>query len=198
MENRLQLKPNLSFQPRPGICIWFTGLSGAGKTTTAECLTEWLENQGRTVTLLDGDKVRLHLSKGLGFSKEDGDTNLRLIGFVAAEIVRHGGIVICATVSPYVATRQEIREMVSNGSFIEVFVNTPLEVCEGRDPKGLYAKARRKEISGFTGIDDPYELPLNPEIVLETLISIPEENAFLILDYLRQQGLWDSGNSSAF
>ncbi len=173
---------------KQGVCIWFTGLSGAGKSTTAEVLTVLLQEHGRHVTLLDGDVVRTHLSKGLGFSKEDRDTNIRRIGFVAAEIVRHGGTAICAAVSPYRATRNDVRNMVGQGHYVEVFVDTPLEVCEQRDVKGLYAKARRGEITGFTGIDDPYEPPQNPEIVLDTVNHTPEENAHLILDYLIEQG----------
>ena len=147
-----------------GFCIWFTGLSGAGKSTIADILAVLLMEQGRQVTLLDGDVVRTHLSKGLGFSKEDRDTNIRRIGFVASEIVRHQGVVICAAVSPYRATRNECRAAVGPDQFIEVFVDTPLEICEQRDTKGMYAKARRGEIHGFTGIDDPYEPPSNPEL----------------------------------
>ena len=171
---------------RQGVCIWFTGLSGAGKSTTAEVLIALLPEHGRQVTLLDGDVVRTHLSKGLGFSKEDRDTNIRRIGFVAAEIVRHGGTVICAAVSPYRATRNEVRSSMPD-HFVEVFVDTPLEVCEDRDTKGMYAKARRGEIQGFTGVDDPYEAPENPEIVLDTVDGQPEENARRIIDYLKEK-----------
>jgi sulfate adenylyltransferase len=174
---------------RQGACIWFTGLSGAGKSTTADVLTVLLLEHGRQVTVLDGDVVRTHLSKGLGFSKDDRDVNIRRIGYVAAEIVRHGGIVICAAVSPYRATRNDVRSMVAQGHFVEVFVDTPLEVCELRDVKGMYAKARRGEIKEFTGIDDPYEAPLNPELTLDTVGHIPEENARIILDYLIKGGL---------
>jgi sulfate adenylyltransferase len=143
---------------------------------------------GRQVTVLDGDVVRTHLSKGLGFSKEDRDTNIRRIGFVAAEIVRHGGTAVCAAVSPYRATRSDVRNMVGKDHFVEVFVDTPLEVCEQRDAKGLYAKARRGEIKGFTGIDDPYEPPHHAEIALDTVTHTPEENAHSILDHLIQRG----------
>jgi sulfate adenylyltransferase len=139
---------------------------------------------GRQVTVLDGDVVRTHLSKGLGFSKEDRDVNIRRIGFVAAEIVRHGGLAVCAAVSPYRATRDEVRNMVGTDHFIEVFVNTPLWVCEQRDVKGMYARARRGEIKDFTGIDDPYEPPTSPEIILDTVGHSAEENARTILDYL--------------
>ncbi|MCA9886761.1 MAG: bifunctional sulfate adenylyltransferase/adenylylsulfate kinase [Anaerolineae bacterium] len=172
---------------RQGACIWFTGLSGSGKSTTAEILISMLLEHGRQVTVLDGDVVRTHLSKGLGFSKEDRDTNIRRIGFVAGEIVRHGGVVICAAISPYRAVRDDIRSMIGEG-FMEVFVDTPLEVCEQRDTKGLYAKARRGEIKGFTGIDDPYEAPVNPEIHLTTVDVSPEENARLIIEHLVKEG----------
>jgi len=179
-----------SYPPRhkQGVCIWFTGLSGSGKSTTAEILTQQLMEHGRQVTLLDGDVVRTHLSKGLGFSKEDRDTNIRRIGFVAAEVVRHGGTAVCAAVSPYRATRGDVRRMTGDDQFIEVFVDTPLEVCEQRDHKGLYAKARRGEIKGFTGIDDPYEAPIHPEIRLDTVNHTAEENAKIILDYVIEQG----------
>jgi sulfate adenylyltransferase len=173
---------------RQGVCVWFTGLSGAGKSTTAEILTVLLLERGRHVTVLDGDVVRTHLSKGLGFSKEDRDTNIRRIGFVAAEIVRHGGVALCAAVSPYRVTRDEVRHMVGADHFIEVFVDTPLEVCERRDSKGVYAKARRGEITGFTGIDDPYEAPASPEITLDTVVTSPDGNARRVLDHLARQG----------
>ncbi len=171
-----------------GFCVWFTGLSGAGKSTIAEVLTVRLLEHGRQVTVLDGDVVRTHLSKGLGFSKEDRDTNIRRIGFVASEIVRHHGVAICAAVSPYRSTRNEVRSMVGNDRFILVFVDTPLEVCEQRDLKGMYAKARRGEIKAFTGINDPYEAPVSPEIRLTTTDYAPEENARRIVDYLLARG----------
>ena len=179
-----------TYPPRhkQGACIWFTGLSGAGKSTTAEVLTVLLQEHGRHVTVLDGDVVRTHLSKGLGFSKEDRDTNIRRIGFVASEIVRHGGTAVCAAVSPYRATRNDVRNMVGKGHYVEVFVDTPLEVCEQRDAKGLYAKARRGEIKGFTGIDDPYEAPRHAEIVLDTVNHTAEGNAHRILDCLIERG----------
>ena len=173
---------------RQGVCIWFTGLSGSGKSTTAEVLTHLLEQEGRQVTVLDGDVVRTHLSKGLGFSKADRDVNILRIGFVASEIVRHGGTVICAAVSPYRATRNEVRNMVGAEHFVEAFVDTPLEVCESRDAKGMYAMARRGEITGFTGIDDPYEPPENPELRLTTTDSGAEENAQRIVERLRMRG----------
>ena len=152
-----------------------------------EVLTVLLLEHGRQITLLDGDVVRTHLSKGLGFSK-DRDTNIRRIGFVAAEIVQHGGVAICAAVSPYRATRNDVRTLVGADHFVEVFVDTPLAVCEERDTKGMYAKARRGEIKDFTGIDDPYEAPEHPEITLTTVTQTPEDNARLILQNLLQRG----------
>ncbi len=173
---------------KQGVCIWFTGLSGSGKSTTAEILTSLLLERGRQVTLLDGDVVRTHLSKGLGFSREDRDTNIIRIGFVAGEIARHGGTVICAAISPYRATRNEARKMVGD-NFIEIFVDTPIEVCEQRDVKGLYARARRGQITGFTGVDDPYEEPVNPEITLDTVSNQPGINAHKIIEYMESCGL---------
>lgn len=174
---------------RQGLCVWLTGLSGAGKSTTAEVLTTLLLERGRQVTVLDGDVVRTHLSHGLGFSRADRDINIRRIGFVAAEIVRHGGVVIVAAVSPYAATRNDVRSMVGAEHFIEVFVDTPLGVCEQRDMKGMYAKARRGELKGLTGIDDPYEAPLNPEIALDAVSRTVEQNADRIVKYLLGRGL---------
>ena len=172
---------------RRGVCLWFTGLSGAGKSTTAECVVNLLLEKGRNVTVLDGDVVRTHLSKGLGFSKEDRDTNIRRIGYVASEIVRHGGMVVCAAISPYRATRENVRNMVGEG-FMEIHMATPLSYVEAHDVKGLYAKARRGEIKGFTGIDDPYEPPLNPEFVLTAEGTTPEDNARLVIDKLEELG----------
>jgi sulfate adenylyltransferase len=163
-------------------------LSAAGKSTTAEILTVLLQEFGRPVTLLDGDIVRNNLSRGLGFTKEDRDANIRRIGFVAAEIVKHHGAVVCAAVSPYRTTRNDVRALVSSERFIEVFVNTPLDECERRDSKGMYLKARRGEIKNFTGIDDPYEPPFQPEIELETANCTAEENARRIVSYLRERG----------
>jgi sulfate adenylyltransferase len=179
-----------SYPPRhrQGFCVWFTGLSGAGKSTTAEIVVSRLLEHGRQVTLLDGDVVRTHLSKGLGFSKEDRDANILRIGFVAAEIVRHGGAVVCAAVSPYRATRDQVRSMVGADRFVEVFVDTPLGVCESRDKKGMYAQARRGVIRNFTGIDDPYEEPLAPEVKIETTATSAETNASSIVDELRLKG----------
>lgn len=173
---------------RKGVCIWFTGLSGSGKSTTAEMLSWLLLEHSRRITVLDGDIVRTHLSKGLGFSKEDRDTNVRRIGYVASELVRLGGVVICAVVSPYLAARNDVRDMVGQDQFVEVFVDTPLDVCEARDVKSIYAKVRSGAISGVTGIDDPYEPPIQPEITLDTVSFTPEENAEFVIKYLIKQG----------
>jgi sulfate adenylyltransferase len=170
-----------------GVCIWFTGLSGAGKSSTAEILVSLLMEYGKQITLLDGDVIRTHLSKGLGFSKEDRDTNILRIGFVAGEIVHHGGVAICAAISPYRAARNEARKMVGE-NFVMVYMDTPIEVCEQRDSKGLYAKARRGELKGFTGVDDPYEPPIEPEIALKTVGVTPEQNAQMIIEFLKEQG----------
>lgn len=172
-----------------GACLWFTGLSGSGKTTTAVRVVELLEGRGRTVTVLDGDVVRTHLSRGLGFSREDRDENVRRVGFVAGEIVRHGGICVCALVSPYRSTRDEVRAMVMAGQFIEIFVDTPLEICAQRDVKGLYAATERGEVQQMTGVADPYEAPLEPELRLETVGRTVDENARAVIAYLDEHGL---------
>ena len=171
-----------------GVCIWFTGLSGSGKSTIANILTVLVMEKGRRVSVLDGDVVRTHLSKGLGFSKEDRDINILRVGYVASEIVAHGGVAICAAISPYQSTRDAVRNMVGTDKFIEVFVDTPLEVCEQRDIKGMYAKARAGEIKGFTGIDDPYEKPSSPEVTLDTVSFTAEENSRQLINYLNKSG----------
>ena len=178
-----------SYPPRHrrGVCLWFTGLSGSGKSTTAEHIVHLLLEKGRNVTVLDGDVVRTHLSKGLGFSKDDRDTNIRRIGFVASEIVRHGGMVICAAISPYRATREDVRNMIGEG-FMEIHMATPLEYVEKQDIKGLYAKARRGEIKDFTGVDDPYEPPLNPDFTLTAENTRAEDNARFVVNQLIQLG----------
>ena len=152
-----------------GVTVFFTGLSGSGKSTVAALLAVQLAEAGRSVTLLDGDVVRTHLSQGLGFSKADRETNIRRIGWVAAEVTKHGGVAVCAPIAPYAATRAAARQMVERyGRFVLVHVSTPLEVCEARDRKGLYAKARSGELTEFTGISDPYEVPLDADLVLDT------------------------------
>ncbi|MDP6438552.1 MAG: bifunctional sulfate adenylyltransferase/adenylylsulfate kinase, partial [Candidatus Brocadiia bacterium] len=173
---------------RQGFCVWFTGLPCAGKSTVAEIVTEMLMECGRQVTLLDGDVVRTHLSKGLGFSREDRDTNILRIGFVAAEIAGHNGVAVCAAVSPYRAARNQVRSMVGEERFILVHVDTPLEVCEARDVKGLYAKARAGIIKGFTGIDDPYEAAAAPDVRITTTELTPEEEARMIIAHLAERG----------
>jgi len=173
---------------KQGFCIWLTGLPCSGKSTIAEILSVMLQARGKKVTLLDGDVVRTHLSKGLGFSKEDRITNILRVGFVASEIVKHNGVVICALVSPYRSARNQVRNMMEEGKFIEVFVDAPVEVCEQRDVKGLYRKAKEGLIKGFTGVDDPYEPPQAPEIHIDTTKLTPEESARKILDYLVKEG----------
>jgi len=186
-----------TYPPRhkQGFCIWFTGLSGAGKSTIAKRLINMLQEYGRNPTVLDGDVVRTHLSKGLGFSKEDRDINILRISFVAGEIVRHHGTVVCAAISPYRQARREARKMFQDGHFIEVFVDTPVEVCEERDIKGLYAQARAGKIKGFTGVDDPYEAPIEPEVHLKTVDVTPKENARQIIDYLIRIGYLQETNN---
>ena len=167
-----------------GFTLWFTGLSGAGKSTVANILEKQIKELGLKIEILDGDIVRTHLSKGLGFSKEDRDTNIRRIGYVASLLSRNGVIVITAAISPYIDIRNEVREMHEN--FIEVYAKCPLEVVEKRDVKGLYKKARAGELPQFTGISDPYEEPVNPEIIVETSKETPEESANKILKWLKE------------
>lgn len=180
-----------------GVAIFFTGLSGAGKSTIARYIYgKFAEQETRPVTLLDGDVVRKYLSSELGFSKEHRDLNILRIGFVASEIVKHRGIAICAAIAPYAKTRDEVRRLIEqHGDFIEVYVATPLSVCEERDRKGLYAKARAGLIKQFTGIDDPYELPPRPEVTIDTSLSSPAESAEIVLSYLRDRGYLKNGTS---
>jgi adenylylsulfate kinase len=169
-----------------GFTIWFTGLSGAGKSTISEVLQIEFKKRGIKHEVLDGDVVRTNLSKGLGFSKEDRDINIRRIGFVCHILTRNDVVAIAAAISPYREIRDEIREKI--GNFVEVYVSAPLEVCEERDVKGLYKKARAGEIKEFTGISDPYEEPLNPEVECKSHEETPEESAEKILDALRKLG----------
>ena len=173
-----------------GFTVFFTGLSGAGKSTIANVLlVKFLEAGGRPVTLLDGDIVRTNLSSELGFSREHRDINIRRIGFVASEITKNGGIAICAPIAPYENVRQDVREMIeAGGGFILVHVATPLEVCEERDVKGLYAKARAGLIDAFTGISDPYEIPENPDMVIDTTDITAEEAAQQVILHLEKEG----------
>ncbi len=175
---------------RQGFTVFFTGLSGSGKSTIANVLlVKFLELGGRPVTLLDGDIVRKHLSSELGFSKEHRDINIRRIGYVASEITKNGGIAICAPIAPYDTTRKEVRQMVeAGGGFVLVFLATPIEVCESRDRKGLYAKARAGLVKEFTGISDPYEEPTDADIVINTAEYTPEEAAQAIILHLEKEG----------
>jgi len=179
----------------PGFILWFTGLSGAGKSTLAEALTPRLRELGHNVEVLDGDEVRENLSKGLGFSKEDRDTNILRIGYVAKLLSRNGVIAITAAISPYREVRRQVRAMAEN--FVEVFVEVPLEVVEERDTKGLYKKARAGIIQNFTGISDPYEDPESPEIVVQTATESVDESVEIILGYLREQKLVSAGTVNA-
>ena len=173
-----------------GFTLWFTGLSGAGKTTIAELVRPELERRGRKVEWLDGDEVREHLCKGLGFSKEDRDTNIDRIGWVASKLTRHGAAVIVSAISPYAEARRKAREMIEDqGTFVEVFVDASVEECARRDVKGLYEKAFRGEIKEFTGVSDPYEVPANPEIRIESEHESPEASAQRIIALLEERGL---------
>ena len=173
-----------------GFTAWFTGLSGSGKTTIAHIVGPELERRGLIVEYLDGDTVRTHLSKGLGFSKEDRDTNIERIGWVASRLTRHGAAVIVSAISPYEETRRKARELVEPwGPFVEVHVKASVEECARRDVKGLYAKALAGEIKGFTGVDDPYEAPANAELVVDTESQDPESAADSIVAELERRGL---------
>ena len=173
-----------------GFTLWFTGLSGAGKTTIAHLVGPELERRGHIVEYLDGDTVRTHLSKGLGFSKEDRDTNIERIGWVASRLTRQGAAVIAAAISPYEETRQKARADVEQwGTFVEVFVATSVEECAKRDVKGLYAKAFSGEIKEFTGVSDPYEAPENPDVHIQTEGQSPEESAAQVVAALEAKGL---------
>jgi len=173
-----------------GFTLWFTGLSGSGKSTIAHLVGPELDRRGAVVEYLDGDSVRQHLSKGLGFSKEDRDTNIERIGWVASRLTRQGGAVICAAISPYVETRAKARAMVEEfGPFVEVYVQASVDECARRDVNGLYAKAFAGEIKGFTGVDDPYEAPEAAEIVVDTEATEPEEAAAQVIARLEELGV---------
>jgi adenylyl-sulfate kinase len=172
-----------------GFTVWLTGLSGAGKSTIAERLAPELSARGCSVEVLDGDEVRTHLSKGLGFSRQDRDTNIARISFVASLLVRHGAAVITAAISPYAQARSEARERIGAARFVEVFVRCSLDELVRRDVKGLYAKALRGEIANFTGVSDPYEEPLNAEVVVDSSAETVEQSAARILETLEARGL---------
>jgi adenylylsulfate kinase len=173
-----------------GFTLWFTGLSGSGKTTIAHLVGPALDEQGHVVEYLDGDTVRTHLSKGLGFSREDRDAHIERVGWVASRLTRHGAAVIVAAISPYEETRRKARAMVEQfGTFVEAHVQASVEECARRDVKGLYAKAFAGEIKEFTGVSDPYEAPSSPEIVLDTEAHSPDESAQIVLERLEQLGL---------
>ena len=182
--------PN-SERVRPGgFTLWFTGLSGSGKSTIAHLVGPELDRRGLVVEYLDGDNVRTHLSKELGFSKEDRDTHIDRVGWVASRLTRQGGAVIAAAISPYQATRRAAREMVEEvGTFVEVYVKASVEECARRDVKGLYEKAFKGEIKEFTGVNDPYDEPSDPELVLDTEAHTPEESASLVVAELERLGL---------
>lgn len=182
-----------------GFTLWFTGLPCSGKSTLAELVGKELEQRGRLVDILDGDVVRTHLTKGLGFSKEDRDTNIRRIGYVCGLISRHGGVAISAAISPYRAIRDEVRASVAQHStFVEVFVDTPLEECIQRDVKGMYKKALAGEMKGFTGVDDPYEPPQAAELVIQTASETPAQSAARILDKLEQMALVEPPHDAGY
>ena len=173
-----------------GFTVWLTGLSGSGKSTIGHALAAELERRGRRVEVLDGDVVRTHLSRGLGFSREDRDTNVERIGWVASRLTRHGAVVVVAAISPYAETRCAARALVEeHGAFVEVWVKAPVEECSRRDVKGLYARALAGEIPQFTGVSDPYEPPTTPEVVADTVRETPEESVALLLAWLERQGL---------
>jgi adenylyl-sulfate kinase len=179
-----------------GFTLWFTGLPCSGKSTLALLVAAELERRGRGVEILDGDLVRTHLTKGLGFSKEDRDENIRRIGFVCGLLSKHGAVAIAAAISPYRAVRDEVRSSIAN--FVEVYVNTPLEVCIQRDVKGMYKKALAGEMKNFTGVDDPYEAPLQPEIIIETEKELPAVSAESILTKLEKMGLLSPADSPTY
>jgi adenylyl-sulfate kinase len=173
-----------------GFTLWFTGLSGSGKSTIAHIVGPQLDRRGLVVEYLDGDNVRTHLSKELGFSKEDRDTHIERLGWVASRLTRQGGAIITAAISPYEATRRIAREMIEEvGTFVEVYVQASVEECARRDVKGLYEKAFKGEIKEFTGVSDPYEEPTDAEIVLDTEANSPDESAALVISELERLGL---------
>ncbi len=188
-EHRVSSEEREKLKSQKGAVLWFTGLSGAGKSTIANTVDHMLHSQGKHTYLLDGDNIRMGLNKNLGFSAEDRAENIRRIGEVAKLFADAGLVTLTAFISPYLADRDAVRALLPAGEFIEVYVKAPLETCESRDPKGLYKKARAGELKGFTGIDDPYEEPANAEIVLESDKKGIEELAEEVIAYLREKGL---------
>lgn len=190
------MEPNDSSRRRGGV-VWFTGLSGSGKSTLSRLVGAAMVRSGRSVEILDGDLIRTNLSKGLGFSREDRDTNVRRIGFVAQLLARHGVWVLVAAIAPYRDARAEVRKMIdSDGSrFVEVYVKCPLDVAEARDPKGLYRRARAGDLPSFTGVSDPYEDPIAPEVVVETDSQTPATSAAHVLARLASAGALDHTGS---
>ncbi|NET34338.1 MAG: adenylyl-sulfate kinase [Cyanothece sp. SIO1E1] len=176
-----------------GVTIWFTGLSGSGKTTITQALAQELRTRECNIEILDGDIVRTNLTKGLGFSKEDRDENIRRIGFVSHLLTRNGVIVLVSAISPYRNIREEVRERI--GDFMEIYVSAPVEVCEQRDVKGLYKRARAGEIKNFTGVSDPYEPPLNPEVNCKTHEETLEESVGKVIAELEQRGYIPSNSA---
>src|SRR4051812_12949395 len=185
------IRPGATFvHQSTGFTLWFTGLSGSGKSTIADIVIPEIPQRGLVVEPLDGDVVRTHLSKGLGFSKEDRDTNIERIGWVASRITRHGGAAVVSAISPYEATRETARDMVQEyGDFVCIYVKASVDECARRDVKGLYAKAFSGEIKEFTGVSDPYEEPENPELVIDTEGEDPADSAAKVVAYLEERGL---------
>ncbi len=188
-EHRVARKSKEKRNQHKSRVLWFTGLSGSGKSTVANATEKMLHDMGLQTYILDGDNVRMGLNKDLGFSAEDRTENIRRITEVAKLFADSGSIILTAFISPYREDRDKAREIISNDDFIEIFVSADLSVCEDRDPKGLYKKARSGEIKGFTGIDAPYEAPLNPELIVETDKNSIEESAQIVVDYLIGNGI---------
>jgi sulfate adenylyltransferase len=182
---------------RQGFCVWLTGLPSSGKSTIADILVPLLMAAGKKVTLLDGDVVRTHLTKGLSFSKEDRITNILRVGFVASEVVRHEGVVICALISPFEVARDQVRSLMGGERFLEVFVDTPVDVCEVRDVKGMYTMAKNGKIKGFTGVDDAYEQPRSPELCIDTVAISPDKCARMIMMLLMKKGFLPTNDREA-